>query len=125
VTPAAKRAPKPRATSRAKPKPGPAAKTTGSAKPAPKLASGGAKAAPKRAPGHGKAATAGPSSRAAATRPAPSPSVAPRVQRTREDAGNGATPLGTAVQAAAELAEIGLKASARALRGALSRLPRP
>ena len=33
--------------------------------------------------------------------------------------------LGTAVQAAAELAEIGLMASARALRGALSRLPRP
>jgi hypothetical protein len=51
--------------------------------------------------------------------------VVPRVPRTREDAGNGATPLGTAVQAAGELAEIGLKASARALRGALSRLPRP
>jgi hypothetical protein len=33
--------------------------------------------------------------------------------------------LTTAVQAAAELAEIGLSASARALRGALSRLPRP
>jgi hypothetical protein len=33
--------------------------------------------------------------------------------------------LGTAVQAAAELAEIGLSASARALRGAVSRLPRP
>lgn len=32
--------------------------------------------------------------------------------------------LGTAVQAAAELAEIGLSASARALRGAVSRLPR-
>ena len=31
----------------------------------------------------------------------------------------------TAVQAAAELTEIGLMASARALRGALSRLPRP
>ena len=33
--------------------------------------------------------------------------------------------VGTAVQAAAELAEIGLTVSARALRGALSRLPRP
>jgi hypothetical protein len=33
--------------------------------------------------------------------------------------------LETAVQAAAELAEIGLHASARALRGAVSRLPRP
>jgi hypothetical protein len=37
----------------------------------------------------------------------------------------GASVLGTAVQAAAELAEIGLSVSARALRGALSRLPRP
>jgi hypothetical protein len=37
----------------------------------------------------------------------------------------GADILGTAVQAAAELAEIGLSASARALRGAISRLPRP
>jgi len=36
-----------------------------------------------------------------------------------------ATPVATAIQAAAELAEIGLMASARALRGALSRLPRP
>jgi hypothetical protein len=33
--------------------------------------------------------------------------------------------LGTAVRAAAELAEIGLMIGARALRGALSRLPRP
>ncbi len=32
--------------------------------------------------------------------------------------------MGTAVQAAAELAEIGLQAGTRALRGALSRLPR-
>jgi hypothetical protein len=40
--------------------------------------------------------------------------------------GAGATELlTTAVQAAAELAEIGLTASARALRIALSRLPRP
>ncbi len=33
--------------------------------------------------------------------------------------------LGTAVQAAAELAEIGMSVSARALRRAVSRLPRP
>ena len=33
--------------------------------------------------------------------------------------------LGTAVQAAAELAEIGISATARAIRGAVSRLPRP
>jgi hypothetical protein len=31
----------------------------------------------------------------------------------------------TLVQAAAEITEIGLKASARALRGAVSRLPKP
>jgi hypothetical protein len=37
----------------------------------------------------------------------------------------GADVVGIAVQAAAELAEIGLAASARALRGVLSRLPRP
>jgi hypothetical protein len=34
-------------------------------------------------------------------------------------------PLATAVQAAAELAEIGLTVGARALRSAVSRLPRP
>jgi hypothetical protein len=33
--------------------------------------------------------------------------------------------LGTAVQAAAELAEIGISATARAIRGAVARLPRP
>jgi hypothetical protein len=38
---------------------------------------------------------------------------------------SGTDILGTAVQAAAELAEIGLSASARALRAAISRLPRP
>lgn len=37
----------------------------------------------------------------------------------------GANPVGTAVQAAAELAEIGLSIGARALRNALARLPRP
>ena len=38
---------------------------------------------------------------------------------------DGAEILGTAVQAAAELAEIGLSVGARALRNAVSRLPRP
>jgi hypothetical protein len=38
---------------------------------------------------------------------------------------SGTDILGTAVQAAAELAEIGLSVSARAIRGAVSRLPRP
>jgi hypothetical protein len=38
---------------------------------------------------------------------------------------SGVDIIGTAVQAAAELAEIGLSASARALRSAVARLPRP
>jgi hypothetical protein len=38
---------------------------------------------------------------------------------------SGADLLGTAVQAAAELAEMGLSATARALRSAVARLPRP
>jgi hypothetical protein len=38
---------------------------------------------------------------------------------------SGTEILGTAVHAAAELAEIGLTAGARALRNAISRLPRP
>ncbi|HEY1511378.1 MAG TPA: hypothetical protein VGF93_20385 [Solirubrobacteraceae bacterium] len=37
----------------------------------------------------------------------------------------GADVLGTAVHAAAELAEIGLSAGARAVRNAVARLPRP
>lgn len=48
-----------------------------------------------------------------------------RPPRSAPPAAEPAGALGTAVQAAAELTEIGLKASARALRGALSRLPRP
>ncbi len=42
-----------------------------------------------------------------------------------QPAPKGTEILGTAVQAAAELAEIGLSAGARALRRAVSRLPRP
>ena len=66
----------------------------------------------------------------------------PRAQRLRQPAQPDGTPttpreraepsppsgteiLGTVVHAAAELAEIGLTASARALRNTLSRLPRP
>jgi len=51
----------------------------------------------------------------------PRPVTPPR----RTASPTGTEILGTAVQAAAELAEIGLTASARALRNALSRLPRP
>jgi hypothetical protein len=57
--------------------------------------------------------------RAAPSRPRPIP------QPRRPAAPSGSEILGTAVQAAAEIAEIGLTASARALRNALARLPRP
>jgi hypothetical protein len=67
------------------------------------------------------------------------PAAQPKPTRLRQPAQPGGTPtahrkpvpstgadvLGTAVQAAAELAEIGLSVSARALRRAVSRLPRP
>jgi len=54
------------------------------------------------------------------------PPGAPPAPASRRPASSGGVDiLGTAVQAAAELAEIGLSSSARALRGAISRLPRP
>jgi hypothetical protein len=49
----------------------------------------------------------------------------PRNARRKRAPKAGAEILGTAVQATAELAEIGLVLSARALRNAVSRLPRP
>jgi hypothetical protein len=68
-----------------------------------------------------------------ATRPAPKrlrqpaqPAGAPPSPRSRGSVPNsGADVLGTAVHAAAELAEIGLTAGARALRNAVARLPKP
>lgn len=54
------------------------------------------------------------------------PAGTPPPPRSRRPAPSpGRDILGTAVQATAELAEIGLTVSARALRNALSRLPRP
>ena len=46
-------------------------------------------------------------------------------QPRRSPPPSGADLLGTAVQAAAEIAEIGLSVSARAIRTAVSKLPRP
>jgi len=89
-----------------------AAKTaaTPKAKPARKPAT-----KPRTKPAAAKATPA-----AAAT---PTPSAAEPVSPAPRDPSPGL--LETAVQAAAELAEIGLHAGARALRGAVSRLPRP
>lgn len=54
------------------------------------------------------------------------PGGVPKVARTPNVApGTDSDIVGTAVRAAAELAEIGLSASARAVKGAVSRLPRP
>ena len=61
--------------------------------------------------------------RAHTPRPRPRPVKPPMAPATVPESPPGV--LGTTVQAAAELAEIGLHAGARALRGALSRLPRP
>jgi hypothetical protein len=54
------------------------------------------------------------------------PEGTPAAPRAHKPAPPGRTDLlGTAVQATAEVAEIALTMSARALRGAVSRLPRP
>jgi hypothetical protein len=66
--------------------------------------------------------------RAAEQIPAPAPEPEPEEPRRTTCAaslGDGAELVGTVVKAAAELAEIGLTIGARALRSALSRLPRP
>jgi hypothetical protein len=57
------------------------------------------------------------------TPPAPTPRATEPTPPEAPERSPGA--LETAVQAAAELAEIGLHAGARALRRAVSRLPRP
>jgi hypothetical protein len=80
-----------------------------------------------------KAAATQPRAKARATqpkatgKPKPRPKATtapPQTKRAQQDQPERPTPAGTAVQAAAELAEIGLMAGARALRRALSRLPR-
>jgi DnaK suppressor protein len=104
----------------------PAAKTPAAKKPAAKKPAA-RKAAAKKATANTPAATGGtrlrqpaqpdglPAQPRATNRPAPRPSAPPK----------GGEILGTAVQAAAEIAEIGLSAGARAIRRAVSRLPRP
>jgi hypothetical protein len=57
--------------------------------------------------------------------PAQPPGVPPTSDAPRPEEPASRRLLGTAAQAAAELAEIGLTASARALRNAVARLPRP
>jgi hypothetical protein len=87
------------------------------------------------------AAKGPPAAAAKGPRSAGSPKPRPKADRLRQPAQPGGTPttprtrkpvpatgadiIGTAVQAAAELAEIGMTVSARAIRRAVARLPRP
>jgi hypothetical protein len=81
---------------------------------------------PKRMSAAARAATTAPkATRPAATKPAATRPPAERPARQPPPAAATPGALETAVQAAAELAEIGLQASARALRRTLSRLPHP
>jgi hypothetical protein len=83
-----------------------------------------AKAQAKRAPTAPRLHAVKPAPTATSPAPGPAkPTVAAPPEPAPADAPHGV--LETAVQAAAELAEIGLHASARALRRAASRLPRP
>jgi hypothetical protein len=131
--PAVVKAASPKTPARAKARPA-AAK----AKPAPRTPKTAAPAAPAKP--HAKATTAAPTPATprakapraqptprakptpapAATAPAPLPSAPEQI-----DSPESPGAIETAVQAAAELAEIGLHAGARALRRAVSRLPRP
>jgi hypothetical protein len=113
AAPAVTGTPKAQATPSARTKPAPRAKgaTPRAKAPAPKA---GRLRQPAQPAGT-------PSLRSPATHRRPRP--IPPARRTA--APSGGEILGTAVQAAAELAEIGLSASARALRNALARLPRP
>jgi hypothetical protein len=87
-----------------------------------KPARSAAKPKPKRLSQPAQPAGGPPRVRAKA-RPSTQPRAPAPGRRSRPPSGGEI--LGTAVQAAAELAEVGLTASARALRNALSRLPRP
>jgi hypothetical protein len=126
----ARPAAKPRTTkAAAKPKkPAAARKPAAATKPA---AAGKPPTTAKKPSAAGKpsAATSAPKparTRAARARPAPQArNTAPRPATPPPPREPSPGALETAVQAAAELAEIGLHAGARALRRALSRLPRP
>jgi hypothetical protein len=110
-----------------KPKPTPAAQAKPKATPA-------AAAKPRAVPATGrpKLVAVPPPEAPAHTAPTqfftPEPGSRGRVaaqKATKEAADEKFDVLGTAIQAVAELAEIGISATARAIRGAVDRLPRP
>ena len=77
---------------------------------------------PAAAPGATKRATRSPSSVRQPAQPAGAP---PAPQARRPAPTGGVDLLGSAVHVTAELAEMGISAGARALRGVVARLPRP
>jgi hypothetical protein len=108
----------------------PPAETAAERKPAARTTKAKAAAGTKAKPAAGtKAKSAARAKRAPARAPSARSATEPRPQpqtpAPEPASGLRDSTVAIAVQAAAELAEIGLTASARALRGALSRLPRP
>jgi hypothetical protein len=100
-------------------------KTHAAADEAPARARGATGDVPARTRG-ARAPRTRPKPRAERLRQPPQPGGTPPTPRSRKPVpATGADMVGTAIQAAAELAEIGLTVSARALRNAVSRLPRP
>jgi hypothetical protein len=93
----------------------------------------GARPAPKKAPPQARAAAstkpaaAGKKARAKGSAAPKPPPVPPAGYATPadDDRPHGTDLVGTAVQAAGELAHIGLAAGGRALKSAIQRLPRP
>jgi hypothetical protein len=114
-----------------------------SSPPAPRSAAAGPKASQRRAKAGPRSTAGSRANGAPRTKAAPRANAGPRAraQRLRQPAQPAGTPpgpragkpapaagvaiLGTAVQAAAEIAEIGLTLSGKALRNAIGRLPRP
>jgi len=80
------------------------------------------RATPAAAPGATKRATR---STSRVRQPAQPPGTPPAPSRRRPTPAGGVDLLGSAVHVSAELAEIGISAGARALRGVVARLPRP
>jgi hypothetical protein len=119
TTAAGPKAPK---TAPAKVKAKSADKATTPRKPAP-LRDASAKPKSKRERLRQPAQPAGTPAQGPASARPPARETAPATRRSGPPSGGEI--FSTAVQAAAEIAEIGLTASARALRNALSRLPRP
>jgi hypothetical protein len=97
---------------------GPAKPARASAEAAPK---GRAKAAARAKPGAARATA----KRGAAPKASPIPPAGYATPPADDDGPRGADLVTTAVQAAGELAHIGIAAGGRALRSALQRLPRP